>query len=551
MQKMQQIQQKQQNINTNDLYSIVNNHINPQQNQLYQIQSPQQNQLYQNLSQQHNQTQHNQTQQNQTQQNQTQQNQTQHNQTQQNQLQHNQTQQIQLQHNQLQQNQTQQNQLQQNQTQQNQLQQNQLQQNQLPQQNIIQNNLLIQMMEQQKFFQEEIIKLKDSILNQNSNSSFKNNIDYTLEYQDKINELDQYKQVNNKLQDRIVELQNQLQINITSDISDPKISQLQKVKEETIEQINKLKKVQEDISQNLNLNKELESNIKKIISENISTFENSEEIILIENQSTVLLNEFKNITSIELKELDLPFNKYNINDNNNKLYFILTDQIKHLKNNIIKLVESDTANIIDSEYEVINILINQDNILELSITMGNYSIDNLCNLINQYLLKYDINMVNGKNTNLISFKSKNKFDLHFGVNTLLYSLGFTIKNQSKYINSNKYTGTKVYNFKINRCMNIFLSNINDSTPLMQYIITENNSNQSKKIIFNPMINELKQLDFKFIDNNNKEYKFNPDNGLEFGIQLIIGYINSNQKQIKNNINDIVYDDILTSIKQSV
>jgi hypothetical protein len=86
---------------------------------------------------------------------------------------------------------------------------------------------------------------------------------------------------------------------------------------------------------------------------------------------------------------------------------------------------------------------------------------------------------------------------------------------------------------------------------MQYITTENNSNQSIKIIFSPMINELKQLDFKFIDNNDKEYKFNPDNGLDFGIQLIIGYINSNQNQIKNNINNIISDDILTSIKQSV
>ena len=428
-------------------------------------------------------------------------------------------------------------------------------------------------MQQQKVFQDEIFRLRES-LNQPTQTIQSNqlnkqnqptqptqptqsNSELIQQYQVKLSELDQYKQINTKLQDRIIELQNQIQnnTNLSNQISDdPKVAQLQKVKEETMDQIQKLKKVQEDIAQKVNINKDLEVNIKKIISENISKFENSEETIFITSQSTILPSTLKNVTSIELKELDLPFDKYNINSNNNKLHFSLKTSGSEINiNDENNINDSDTANAIDSEMEGLIDIVKQNNSIELHIIMGSYTIETLVNLINQHLGKFGIKMSYNKTSNLITFKSKNNFDIIFGANTLLYSLGFNNQNQSKYINSNKYTGTKAFDFKVDRCMNIFISNINESKPVMQYITNQIQSGQpqSKKIIFTPVISELSELNLKFTDSKNKEFKFDPDNGLEFGIQAVVRFINSNQNIIKNESNDISSDDMFSIVKQSI
>ena len=84
-------------------------------------------------------------------------------------------------------------------------------------------------------------------------------------------------------------------------------------------------------------------------------------------------------------------------------------------------------------------------------------------------------------------------------------------------------------------MNIY-TNIS-SKPIMQYK-TNSNEIQSKKIPFNPIISELNSLEFKFIDSKNKEFIFYPENGLEFNIQVIIRYINSNQNIINNELNQV-------------
>ena len=212
--------------------------------------------------------------------------------------------------------------------------------------------------------------------------------------------------------------------------------------------------------------------------------------------------------------------------------------------------DSDTANVIDSEMEGLIDVINHNNSIELYIVMGTYTIDTLLDLINQHLNKFLIKMSYNKTSNFITFKSTNNFDLVFGSNSLLYSLGFNNQNQSKYINSNKYTGTKAYDFKVDRCMNIFLSNINESKPVMQYITNNQSQTRSKKIIFTPVIGELSELNLKFTDSKNREFKFDPNNGLEFGIQAVIRFINSNQNVVINELNDISSDDVFSIVKQS-
>lgn len=408
----------------------------------------------------------------------------------------------------------------------------QIKQNYIPQQQPIKQdeNLMIQqLVNQQKSYQDEINKLR-SMIDKPKNESIEH-------IKDKLNELEEYKSINIKLQDRIVELQNQIQTT-----NDNKVYQLQKVKDETTTEIEKLKKIQEDIVIKNNENKEMDTQIRKLIKSNISFLENAEETIYINKHQTELDYTIRNITSIEIRDLELPFNKYNITSNNNRLNIKLYNEIPEKEDH-----DSDTANAIDSDIE--NLIDSEidDNELTLTIIMGNYTIENLISLLNKQLNKYDINVSMSKTTHFISFKSKNKFDLLFGDNTILPNLGFNLSNQSKYINSNKYSGTKAYDFRIDKIMNIY-TNIS-SKPIMQYK-TNSNDTQIKKIPFNPIITELNTLEFKFIDSKNKEFIFDVENGLEFNIQVIIRYINSNQN-INNELNDISSDDIYNIAKTSL
>jgi len=396
---------------------------------------------------------------------------------------------------------------------------------------------------QQKNFQEEISRLKDTI--QNITPSNNSQYDSSL-VQQQISELEQYKQINSKLQDRIIELQNQISL----PENDPKINQLKKVKEETMDQIHNLKVVQEDIATNVNLNKNLESLIKKLITDNLSKFENSEETLFINSHETKFHTPLNNVTSIEFKDFDLPFDKYTITSNNNKLIFIRLNQDINNENDHQSESESDTANVIDSDIEsLIDVAVDGSNI-ELSIITGIYNIDDLCKMINKHLLKYGINISCSKNTNLITFKSNTKFDLQIDDNSLFSNLGFSKMNQDKYKDKNKYTGSKAYDFKVDKCMNIYIMNINDKKPIMQLIL--NNPQQTKKIIFKPVISELNKICLKFVDSKGKEYIFDSDNGLEFGIQLVIKHIGQTYIDIDNDeIQEVSSDDVFNIVKNNL
>jgi hypothetical protein len=63
-------------------------------------------------------------------------------------------------------------------------------------------------------------------------------------------------------------------------------------------------------------------------------------------------------------------------------------------------------------------------------------------------------------------------------------------------------------------MNIYLTNISETKPFIQYIQNQSLS-QYKKMIFTPVISVLNSISLKFTDSKNKEFKFDPDNGLDF------------------------------------
>lgn len=358
-----------------------------------------------------------------------------------------------------------------------------------------------------------------------------------------LSELEEYKQVNSKLQNRLIELQ--AHITSTNQDEEQKITKLSQLKEEIIGKLEKLKNIQEN-------NGELEKKINKIIGGNIAKFENGEETIIMCSDHIILQDPIKNVTSIELKVFDLPFDKYNITNNNNKLQFrVLENTIKQNvndDNNDNDNNDNDDNGSDDDNDDLMDVDENDGNIT-LTVINGNYEIDTLITMLNKILIKYDITFTRNK-SNILTLKSKNKFDLVFDKNTMFNNLGFTIQNKSKYTNVKKHVGSKPYDFKIDRYMNIYITNINETKSMMQYSLNSD-KNQSKKIVFTPIIIELKELKLKFIGSKGKEFKFDSENGQDFEIHAIIKYINSNQNIIKNELNEsISSEDELAIVKNS-
>ena len=381
------------------------------------------------------------------------------------------------------------------------------------------NQMLFQLMEQQKKFQDEYNKMKEG-----------NN-----------DELEQYKMVNSKLQDRIIELQKQLQMQMQVQNGDnDKIDKLNKVKEETIGQIQQLKHTQEEIKEKLEENKRLEEIIRGMISNNINKFENMEENIYISNEhSYQFINPIHSVTSLEIKNIEFPWEKNNIISTNNQLIFQFNNQMNEIVD----------ANIEDSENEsYYNYDYDQsDRKLTIDLMNGIYDIDSLVNILNSVLNLYKIVMSYNKKTNIVSFKTDldNKISLISSENSLFENLGFIDFN--KYINKSKHLASKAYDLKLDKFVNIYIKNLNSSAaPIMQYILNQNGINQSKKMIFKTVISELKELQFKFTDSKNREYR-----SIDFSIHLIIKHIHSENSKMKHDLVDISSDDTYTIVKSSL
>ena len=154
-----------------------------------------------------------------------------------------------------------------------------------------------------------------------------------------------------------------------------------------------------------------------------------------------------------------------------------------------------------------------------------------------------INVSCSTTTNLITFKSTTdtNFDIILGTNTLFYNLGF-VQNIS---NAVKYTAIKIYDIKVERYLNIYLENINDSKPVMQL----SSNVRSKNIIFSQPIANINQIRIRITDSKDREYVLY---NLDFSFELIIRSINHIQPTIIDNESSIISsDDIFTIIKQNI
>jgi hypothetical protein len=193
--------------------------------------------------------------------------------------------------------------------------------------------------------------------------------------------------------------------------------------------------------------------------------------------------------------------------------------------------------------EYYNININSDNIIELELLMGLYTIDKLIEVTNQALNEYNIEISYSTTTNLIIIKSTNntQFNIILNEGTLFYNLGFS-QNLS---NSLKYISTKIFDLKPPRYLNVYLSNINNTKVIMQLTST----NQSKKITFNNPIKLLSNIEFRITDHLDKNYII--DN-LSTTIELVVRSINNIKSiSIENESITISSDDMYSIIKSNI
>ena len=257
--------------------------------------------------------------------------------------------------------------------------------------------------------------------------------------------------------------------------------------------ISQLENTKQEIILKIKKNTELEEKIQSIIKNNINYLSDDEEIIYINRLETYLDEQIDNITQIELFNFDIPYDKYNITHNNNILNFSVLN-FKDIQ--------------INDKY--FNIIVNNNNI-ELTITIGLYTIETLLEIINRALTIFNIEFHYCNTTYLISIISNSNFDIIIGENTLFYNLGF-IQNLS---NSDKYNATRTYDLKLNKFINIYIENINEQKPIMQY-----SQQQSKIITFKQPI-QLDKIIIKFTNSSDIIYN------LYLSFQIKIKYISNN------------------------
>jgi hypothetical protein len=222
--------------------------------------------------------------------------------------------------------------------------------------------------------------------------------------------------------------------------------------------------------------------------------------------STKLLEEFRNVTSIELLSFDVPFSDYNITNANNVLHYTLNDI------GIVSTVLLEPGQYIDS--------------------------DNLTEGIGS-MLPNELSVNKGKRNNKLTFKSDLPFtflfkgdrrvidqyqsDNHLKKNSIGRALGFVNKDyiskqdpvtkqyiiQSDFpvhLEAEKYIGLKINN------AGVYRSNSNALNNCFAIISTNQifNSECAFKTIkhFNPPTSSLEIINISFVDYNGNIYDFN-------------------------------------------
>jgi hypothetical protein len=200
-------------------------------------------------------------------------------------------------------------------------------------------------------------------------------------------------------------------------------------------------------------------------------------------------------------------------------------------------------NLSDTEIMIYDL---HDNVKMLSIPWNDYKLDDLIKIINDQLINYDITIFLNK-LNIITIKSLNesKFDLIMSDNSILPYLGYT--NRMKLLDSNKYIAKTECHLNIDEHLYIYFDNINSTKAFVEYNYVKKELKElNKKILFNPVIKSLNELNVRITNSTNNTIEFIKP----FYITIDIKFINNNFYSIDHSLDYPSDQEILDNIIHS-
>ena len=205
------------------------------------------------------------------------------------------------------------------------------------------------------------------------------------------------------------------------------------------------------------------------------------------NYNFKLPYEYQNVRSLELEYAKIPKTQYIINNNNNKIFF--QDTNKHVDDNFFVVASIETGN-----YNFEQLAEEFQDIMNL-IGNSKYSIT-----YNEIKNKLEI-------TSDLSHQDK-IFNLKFNSSIFGFDIDTLYQGKKSYMSSN------LLNLNTNDNIDLVIKNLNIKLGKL-YLDCDQNKyfyyNKSKyeiKINFNQVIENLKELDIIFLDQNNENYNFN-------------------------------------------
>ena len=358
--------------------------------------------------------------------------------------------------------------------------------------------------EQQKKFQEELNKIKQQISDgtKNTNVEYLNQIDL-LNY-----ELSQQKIINNVLQEKLKT------IVPSQETDNTKIKLLDEKKEEILLQVETLKKKYNDTEEQLSLLQKLDESVSKkkdeillAIKNNLEIYNSNDKLEIINLESTSKINNIYNhtiseklniITELELLNYSFPDVIYNITPSNNILYYSTNE------NNQIICPE-------DIFYQ------KRSNVKLLGLPIGNYTIENLIEIINKILNQDNIDIkLNGDSTITIGKLNQKDTttpltlytDFSHYQNNILELFGFDDKQDC--INSMEFTSKKPYDIRSDKTIQVYITNVSETQPLCKIMVGSHKISNFLKKLSTPLKN-IEKLNIEFKDSKGRLVYFGNKN----------------------------------------
>jgi hypothetical protein len=314
-------------------------------------------------------------------------------------------------------------------------------------------------------------------------------------------ELQQYKSNNTYLQNKLKELNSNLE-------NADKFELLEQKKTEIIIELNRLKDKHIELDNIIKQQTEHEEKLDTLYKNIESQIYNNQELLLNDNHtifvdldiSSIITdhdkfiynfeNPIENVNMIQLVDHNIKEFYFNIIDSNNKFYFSANE-----------IIEDEPSNI--------HIYHNNFNdiVYCLIIESGHYEIESLLKYMNKSLKTFNIILGFTPSNNIVQIKTTNEkpINVYCYENNIMETLGYLNTNDN-YINFTTLKGANPFKLKTTKFINIYIENINSNKPISKININEGKIINNYTIL-KPSIKKINNFIFIFKDDHNSTYEF--------------------------------------------